>query len=152
MLSVCIDTASEEESAILSARERGFNARNAFGGPGRGSGFTTLEGNRGSNVGNAFGGPGRGSGFTTLEGNRRFKHPGRRVGHDYNGKMSKSAHVVSDFAREHVPAGNFEKIRCHACGALGHIIRFCRKKDNGKWRNGKRGQGCSPTGNLPARH
>jgi hypothetical protein len=72
--------------------------------------------------------------------------------------MSKSAHVVSDVAREHVPAGNFEKIRCHACGALGHISRFCRKKDNGAWRNvaskgnGKRGQRCSPTGNLPARH
>jgi hypothetical protein len=67
---VCIDTASEEESAILSARERGFNVGNAFGEPGRESGFTNLEGIRGSNVGNAFGGPGRGSGFTTLEGNK----------------------------------------------------------------------------------
>jgi hypothetical protein len=51
MLSVCIDTASEEEFAILSARERGFNVGNAFGGPGRGFGFTSLKGNRGNNVG-----------------------------------------------------------------------------------------------------
>jgi hypothetical protein len=134
MLSVCIDTAFEEESAILSAKERGFNAGNTFKGPGRGSGFIPRDMNRG--VG----------------------HPGRRVGYDDNRNISKSAHVVSDAARERAPAGNFEKIRCHACGALGHISRFCRKKGNGAWKkvastgNGERGQRSSPTGNLPGRY
>jgi hypothetical protein len=130
MLSVCIDTALEEESAILSAKERGFN------------------------VGNTFKGPGTGSGFVPRDISRGIGHPGRRVGYD-NRNISKSAHVVSDAARERIPAGNLGKIRCHACGALGHVSRFCRKKNDGAWKNvdstgnGERGQRSSPTGTPP---
>jgi hypothetical protein len=134
MLSVCIDATFEKESAIPSAKERGFN------------------------VGNIFKGPGRGSGFIPRDINRGIGHPGRRVGYDNNRNISKSAHVVSDAARERVPAGNFGKNRCHACGALGHISRFCRKKDNGAWKNADstgnwgRGQRSSRTGSLPGRY
>jgi hypothetical protein len=158
LLSVCIDAAVEEESAILSAKERGFtaprsSAGNAFRGPGRGSGFTTLEGNKGSSIGNAFRRPGRGSGFTTLGGNRGFRHPGRWVGFGTNGSTVRRAHVVAeDVAREHVIMNNHE-IRCHACGALGHRSRNCRKRGNAMWKDnkvtGSEDRGAAPLETFP---
>jgi hypothetical protein len=167
LLSKCTDAAMEEESGTLSAKEKGFtipssSAGNEFRGPGRGSGFTNLERNRGSSAGNVFRGPGRGSGFTTLEvyegsstgnvfrgpgrgsefitleGNGGFRHPGRGVGFSTNGGTVRRAHVLAtDVAREHVIMSGHEKIRCHACGALGHISRNCRKSGNATWKDNK---------------
>jgi hypothetical protein len=160
LLSVCTDAAIEAESAILSAKERGFTVPqssvwNAFRGPGRGSGFETLERNRGNSVGNAFTGPGRGSRFIILEG---FRYPGCGVGFGTNGGTVRRAHVdAEDTAKTHVVMNNHE-IRCHACGAFGHINRNCKKRGNATWKdnrstgNGERGQGSSPSGNLTQRY
>jgi hypothetical protein len=140
LLSVFIDTAMEEEFAILSAKERGFAAPKG-------------------NEGNVFRGPGRGPGFTAQEEFRGFKHPGRGV--DLSNKRSsvRSAHVVTeDVARGHVVArDSVTKIRCNAREAMGHISRNCRKRDKSAWRetnnagNGDWGQGNSPTGTSPRR-
>jgi hypothetical protein len=85
-----------------------------------------------------------------------LEHPGHGVGFGTNGSTARRAHVVAeDVAREHVIMKNHEKIWCHACGALGHISRNCRKRGTAMWRDNKvignreRGQGSSLSGNLP---
>jgi hypothetical protein len=131
----------EGESAISSAKEKGFAATQ-------------------NNERNVFRGPGRGSGFTAREDFRGFKHPGRGV--DLSKKRSSvgNTHVVTeDVARGHVVVRDLvTKIRCHACGAMGHISRNCRKRDKSAWRetnnagNGDWGQGNSSTGTPPPPH
>ena len=138
LLSECIDAAMEEESAILSAKERGFAAPR-------------------SHAGSRDKGPGRGSGFTPQGEYRGYKPPGRRVSFDNN---TRHAHVVKEgVAREHAVMGSMsDNIKCHACGAIGHISRFCKKNNRPAWResgntgNGERGQGSSPTVNPTPRY
>jgi hypothetical protein len=124
LLSECIDSAMEEESAILSAKERGFagprtNYRNGFRGHDRG-----------------------------------LIHPGRRVDVSNNGV--RNANIVTGSICKEIQVG---KIRCYACGAMGHISRDCRNKDKSAWRqtdssaeNGKRVQLSSQTGHPSRRY
>jgi hypothetical protein len=90
LLSECIDTAMEEESAILSVRERGIaaprsHAGNGIKGHGRGSGFIPQREIMGPGRGSGFipqreiMEPGRGSGFIPQGEYRSYKPPGRRV-------------------------------------------------------------------------
>jgi hypothetical protein len=74
-LSVCIDAALEEESAILSVKERGFAPRKCNKGPEIASRTT---GNRGSMNRESR----RGSGFANRDLNRGVARPGRGTGAD----------------------------------------------------------------------
>jgi hypothetical protein len=140
----------EEESAILSAKERGFaaprsHAGNIIKGIGRGSGFTPREEFNGNK------GLGRGSGFIPRGEFRGFRPPGRRVAFNNNGNNVRNAHVVTeDVARGHVVMEHSRSnIRCHAYGAFGHISRFCRRIDlHGEkllvWETGTGNRGAAP--------
>jgi hypothetical protein len=123
-----------------------------FKGSGRGSELAAQDRN-------VFRRPGRGSGFVAQEGNSGFRHPGLGVGFGTNGSAVMRAHVIAEnVAREHVIKDGYDKVRCHACGALRHISRYCRKRGEDVWKesksagNGGRRQRCSPTVNPPERY
>ena len=45
-------------------------------------------------------------------------------------------------------SGQFERVKCHACGRLGHIARFCRNTGNLQQRTGGQSRNtCHRTGN-----
>jgi hypothetical protein len=119
----------EEESAILSAKERGFagprtNDRNGFRGHDRGP-----------------------------------IHRGCRVDISNNGVRNANI-VTGSIGKERANTRDqVGKIRCYACGAMGHISRDCRNKDKSAWRqidssaeNGKRVQLSSQTGHPSMRY
>lgn len=144
LLSTCIDAALEEESAILSARERGFSVHKSFGnmfkGPARVS-TQVSNGSYGSRE-NMLKGSGRGPGFVARVVSESFPHPGRRVGASDN---------RGAIRRENVNVSTRElskEIRCYACGNLGHVARACTASDSYGWKrsslgNGVRARGCS---------
>lgn len=88
VLSTCIDAALEEESAILSARERGFAVHKSFGnvfkGPARVS-TQVSNGNYGSRE-QMLKGSGRGPGFVARVEMEGLPHSGRRVGVPHSGR------------------------------------------------------------------
>jgi hypothetical protein len=129
-LSVCIDTALEEESAIWSVKDRGIASNKMHKGPGVSPRET--ESHRDFEKGT------RVSGFA----NRGVLRPGRGT------SIERSKSTVSTAA--HVVRGTTAaKVKCYACGALGHMAKFCTKKS--AWREvirEKRGweRGAAPLG------
>ncbi|KDR18082.1 hypothetical protein L798_07776 [Zootermopsis nevadensis] len=88
MLSACIDTALDEESAILSARERGFTMQRQNKGP------EVAIRVIGSNL-NAFKGLSRGTRFANRDMNHRIVHPGRGIDTEASRNAGFNAHMVT---------------------------------------------------------
>jgi hypothetical protein len=81
LLSTCIDAALEEESAILSARERGFSVQKNYGNAFKGPARVSVQVNNGgsSSREQALRGSGRGPGFIARVESEGLLHPGRGV-------------------------------------------------------------------------
>jgi hypothetical protein len=62
----------------------------------------------------------------------------------------KNAHVIKEgVAGEYAVMGSLNNgVKCHACRAIGHISRFCKKKNMPAWRRtdstGIGGRGAAP--------
>jgi hypothetical protein len=114
-LSVCIDAALEEESAILSVKERGFA-------PHKFSNGHEVANRATGTYGKIDNGSGRGFGGTTRDLIKGMARPGRGTGVDVRRSTGITTHVVTKAADT--------GIICCACGEMGHIKRMC-KKGNG---------------------
>jgi hypothetical protein len=140
LLSTCIDCALEEESAIMSAKERGFSAQKVN------RGLEVAGSMRGNPCVKMFKGSGRGSGFANREVNRenRPTHPGRGVRVDANRIANFNAHVMTGSAAT--------RVKCFSCSEYGHVARDCKKRDKSAWRrrgnlgNEMAGRESSPSG------
>jgi hypothetical protein len=151
LLSTCIDAALEEESAILSARERGFSVPrnyNVFKGPGRVS--TNVSSSSACGREQVAIVSGRGPGFVARVESEGLLHPGRGV----TGNVRDSGDGRSALRREGTNGRTREsgrELRCYACGNLGHVARACTVLDSNGWRrsaseNGSRARDCSHVG------
>jgi hypothetical protein len=147
LLSTCIDVALEEESAILSARERGFSVHRGFGSTSRESPrVSVLASDRSSSRREQeFKGSGRGPGFIARVETEGLPHPGRGVNEGCNrGAIRRDNTNVG--VRE-----SSNRIRCYACGDFGHVARSCPGTGGSGWKkissgNGQRIHGRSPGG------
>jgi hypothetical protein len=145
LLSSCIDTALEEESAILSARERGFSVQRGEGSMFKGSARVSVQPSNGaSSRGQMLRGSGRGPGFIARVESEGLMHPGRGV--DMNIASGNRGVIRREYTRD-----SGKKIRCYACGNFGHVAKACTMPDGSGWRrinseNGPRVQGSSPAG------
>jgi hypothetical protein len=119
LLSVYIDTALEEESAILSVKERGFTSQKFNKGP---EIANTTTGNRGSMIKESS----RGFEFVKRDVNRGLTRRGRGTGVDVSKGTGTNTHVLT--------RATDMRIICHACGERGHIKRMCSKNSSGTWR------------------
>jgi len=80
LLSTCIDTALEEKSAILSARERGFSIQKSYGNMFKGPARVSVQVNSGgsSSSEQVLRGSSRGPGFIAQATSEGLLHPGTR--------------------------------------------------------------------------
>jgi hypothetical protein len=111
-LSVCIDTALEEESAILSVKERGIASHKMHQGPGVSPKET--ESHKGWEKGT------RVSGFA----NRGMLRHGRGVSSEMSKDAGFTAHVVTGTTGT--------RIKCYACGALATSRNIARRRVHGE--------------------
>jgi hypothetical protein len=111
-LLVCIDAALEEESTILSVKERGF-APQKFS-----TGHAVANRARGT-YGKIDKGSGKGFRGTARDLNKGMARPGRGTGVDVRKSTGTATHVVTKTADT--------GIVCYACGERGHFMRMCRK-------------------------
>jgi hypothetical protein len=149
LLSTCIDAALEEESAILSARDRGFSVQRGFGNIIRGPSRVSVQANdRGSSCKEqVLRGSGRGPGFIARVESEGLLHPGRGVNVKDSTRDSRGAN-----RRESMSAGTRDagkRIRCYACGDFGHVARACTMTDGSGWKRISSGNGPSVHGSSP---
>jgi hypothetical protein len=118
-LSVCIDAALEEESAILSVKERGFAPQKFNKGP-------EIAGEATGSNGNMNKESGRGFGFANRGLNRGMARPGRGTGADVRNSTGTDVREGTGIATHVVRKAADSRIICYACGKRGHIKRMCR--------------------------
>jgi len=147
VLSTCIDTALEEESAILSARERGFSVHKNYGNLFKGPARVSVHANNGSSNSReqVLRGSGRGPGFIARVESEGLLNPGRGV--NVRGNTSDNRGAI----RRESMRDTGKRIRCYACGNFGHVASACAMIDGSGWRkissgNGPRVHGSSPAG------
>jgi len=141
LLLTCIGAALEEESAILSARERQFSVQRDYGNMFKGLARVSGQANNGgsSNRVQVLRGSGRGPGFVTRVESEGLLHPGRGV--NPRGSVSDNRGTIR---RESTSAGTRDsgkRIRCYACGNFDHVARACTTTDNCGWRRISSGKG-----------
>jgi hypothetical protein len=112
-LSVCLVAALEEESAILSVKERGFVPHKFNKG-------SEIAGRATGNCGIMVNESGRGFGFANRELDRGMTRHGPGAGADVRKGTEITTHVVTKAAGT--------GIICYARGERGHMKRMCRKK------------------------
>jgi len=136
LLSTCIDAALEEESAILSARERGFSVHKSYGNMFKGPPRVSMHANNGSNSSReqVLRGSGRGPGFIARVEAEGLLHPGRGV--NARSSASDNTGVVR---REGMR--DTGKRMCYTCGDLGHVARACTATDGSGWKRMSSGNG-----------
>ena len=137
LLSTCIDAALEEESAILSARERGFSVHKSYGNMFKGPPRVSMHANNGGNSSReqVLRGSGRGPGFVARVEAEGLLHPGRGV----NARSSASDN--RGVVRREGMRDTGKRIRCYACGDLGHVARACTATDGSGWKRMSSGNG-----------
>jgi len=148
LLSACIDTALEEELAILSARERGFSVQRSFGNMFKGPTRVSVNSGGSSSKEQMLRGSGRGPGFIARVETKGLLHPGRGV------NMRHSVRDNRGTIRREIPSTDARDsgkgIRCYVCGNFGHVAKACAMADCSGWERSSSGNRTMFRGSRPA--
>jgi len=148
LLSACIDTTLEEESAILSARERGFSVQGSFGNMFKGATRVSVNSAGSSSKEQVLRGSGSGPGFITRVITEGLLHPGRGVNmrdsvRDKRGAIWRDISITG--ARD-----SGKGIRCYVCGNFSHMAKACPMADCSGLKRSSSGNGPRVRGSSPA--